>query len=124
MPTTAGIAFFAASEKLATLGVLTGVEVSCSSTTCPRLLAEAGEEIRPQRRDDEQRGKAQRAGLREHEPETAQQRGLESGERVDYKQLRHRSDARGGPTPGPERAARGRPASGRTISSQPVDFQP
>ena len=37
MPTTEGIAFLAASEKLAIAGVLTGVEVSCSSTTWPDL---------------------------------------------------------------------------------------
>jgi hypothetical protein len=44
MPTTEGIAFFAASEKLATLGVLTGVEVSCSKTTWP-----AGSRVRERR---------------------------------------------------------------------------
>ncbi len=42
MPTTAGIAFFAASEKLATVGVLTGVDVSCSSTTCPDFSLKRG----------------------------------------------------------------------------------
>ena len=41
MPTTAGMAFFAASEKLATFGVLTGVEVSCNSTTRPDFSATA-----------------------------------------------------------------------------------
>ena len=39
----------------------------------PRLLAQTGNEVGPQRRDDEQRGDTQRAGLREHEPETAEQ---------------------------------------------------
>ena len=39
MPTTEGIAFFAASENVATTGVTTGVDVSCSSTTGDDLSA-------------------------------------------------------------------------------------
>ncbi len=76
MLTTAGIAFLAASAKLATRGVLTGVDVSCSRTTVPALVRESGEQIRAQRRDDEQCREAQRAGLSEEEPEPAEQGGL------------------------------------------------
>ncbi len=73
MATTAGIAFFAASAYDATLAVTTGVVVSCVTMTLPGWTA-AGRGSRSGRNvgDDEQCGYAERAGLREEEPDFAE----------------------------------------------------
>jgi hypothetical protein len=92
MLTTAGIAFFAASATLATRGRTTGVEVSWNNTNArAALVVEAGEQIRPQRRDDEERREAQRAGLREKKPEAAEQGNPAEESRNHYKLSAHES---------------------------------